>query len=132
MKRNFALLFIVFVIASGFAFAGARIQLSANIPFDFYIEDQLLPAGEYNFEMGGNAIIIRSKDGKGIRLLSALNGENINKAEDFLQFNQYGEKRFLTSLAAGSSKALVKITETEREVKAQFEKAQKVILTARK
>lgn len=132
MKRNIALLAFAIVIASGFAFAGMNIQLSANVPFDFYVQDQLLPAGEYCFEMGGSALVIRAKDGKGVRLIAAMNDENENKSEDFLQFHQYGNKHFLSGIAAGSSKAVVKTTKTEQEVRAQFEKARQVILVAKK
>ncbi len=132
MKKHIALLAFVAVIASGVAFGGMKIQLSANVPFDFYVEDQLLPAGEYRFEMGSSALIIRAKDGTGVRMLATMNGENENKSEDFLQFHQYGNKRFLSGVAAGSSKAIVKTAKTEQEVKAQIKKAEELTLTAGK
>jgi hypothetical protein len=127
MKRNIVLLGFAAVMVSSFLFASG-IQLSANIPFAFYAEDQLLPAGEYNFEMGGSAIIIRTKDGKGVRLLSTLSGTNEKKATGFLQFNQYGEKLFLSSLATDNQKANVRIVKIEQEARAQFEKARQVTL----
>jgi hypothetical protein len=129
MKKNLMLAFVA-VMASGVVFAGMGVHLNVSIPFAFYIEDQLLPAGEYSFEMGGSAIVIRSKDGTGVRLLATMGGTNENKSTDFLQFNQYGDKLFLSSVAAGSYKAHVKTAKTE--VSAQIEKARQVTLTAKK
>ncbi len=127
-----ALLAFVAVMVSSVAFAGMGVHLNVNIPFAFYVEDQLLPAGEYSFEMGGSSIVIRAKDGKGVRLLTTINSVNENKSSDFLQFNQAGDKLFLSSVAAGSYKASVKAVKTEREVKAQIEKVRQVTFAAKK
>jgi len=128
MKRNIVLLGFAAVMVSSFLFASG-IQLSANIPFAFYVEDQLLPAGEYNFEMGGSAIIIRTKDGTGVRMLSTISGTNEKRMTDFLQFNQYGEKLFLSSVATGIQKANVRTVKIEQEARAQFEKSRQVTVT---
>jgi hypothetical protein len=131
MKRNLAIVVFVAITVSGFAFAGGK-HLSANVPFEFYVEDQLLPAGEYNFEMGGNTIVIRTKDGMGVRLLTAVSGANENRTGDYLQFNQYGGKLFLSSVATGSYKANVKTAKAEQEMRAQVENARQITLTAKK
>jgi hypothetical protein len=130
MKRNLALVAFVAVMLSGFAFAGIGTHFDVKIPFAFYIEDQLLPAGEYDFEMGGSAIVIRAKDGTGVRLLATMSGANEKNTEDFLRFHRYGDKHFLSNVAIGGHKANVKIAKTEREVRNRIEKAREVILAA--
>jgi hypothetical protein len=130
MKRNLALLAFVAVLVSGFAFAGIGTHFGVKIPFAFYIEDQLLPAGEYDFEMGGSAIVVRTKDGIGVRFLATMSGANEKSAADFLQFHRYGDKHFLSNVAIGSHKANVKIAKTEQEVRSRIEKAREVILAA--
>jgi hypothetical protein len=131
MKKNLALLAFVAVMVCGFAFAGGK-QLMVNVPFAFYIENQLLPAGEYNFEMSGSTIVIRTKDGIGVRLLVAKNGINEKKLADSLQFNQYENKLFLSSVVAGTYKADVKTAKMEQELRAQVENARNVTLVAKK
>ena len=132
MKKNIVLLSLVVVMVSAFAFAGIQIQLRANIPFPFYVEDQLLPAGEYNFEMGNRAIVIRTKDGVGVKLLATMGGANQNKIGDFLRFNQYGDKYFLSGVATGRYKANVKSAKLEQEVRTRIAKAREVVLMAKK
>jgi hypothetical protein len=140
MKKNIVLLSFVAVmfLFAGAAFAGMGVQLKMDVPFAFYVEDQLLPAGEYRFEMGvvgvGNtasSVVIRANDGNGIRLLLTMADTNENRSLDRLHFNQYGDKCFLSSVAIQSYKANVKLTKLERELRTQIEKAGKVILVAK-
>ena len=140
MKKNIVLLGFVaamFVVA-GAAFAGMGVQLRIDVPFAFYVEDQLLPAGEYRFEMGavgiGNtasSVVVRTMNGTGIRLLVTMGDTNENKSLDRLHFNQYGDKFFLSSVAIHNYKANLKSTKLERELRTQIEKAGQVILVAK-
>jgi hypothetical protein len=140
MKKNIVLLGFVAVmfVVAGVAFAGMGVQLRMDIPFAFYVEDQLLPAGEYRFDMGtvgiGNtasSVVVRAKDGTGIRLLSTMGDTNENQSLDRLHFNQYGDKFFLSSVAIRSYKANVRSARLERELRTQIERAGKVILVAK-
>jgi hypothetical protein len=118
------------------AYAGAAKKMSINVPFEFYVEDQLLPAGEYNFEMGSGAlptasvVIVRTGEGKGIRFM--LTRSEIEKIanKSHLRFNQYDEKRFLSSVSIGNYKANVKMFKLERELRAANKTAQSVTLIA--
>jgi hypothetical protein len=140
MKKNIVLLGFVAVMAvvASTVFAGTVIHLNVEIPFAFYLEDQLLPAGEYIFEMGSvgigrtaSSVVVRTKDGAGIRILSTMGETNENDSFNGLHFNRYGDKTFLSNVAICSYKANVRSTSLEREVRTQIEKTDKVMLAAK-
>jgi hypothetical protein len=47
MKKNLAILSMVVVLGlmAAFSYAGAGAGMRINVPFDFYLEDQLFPTG---------------------------------------------------------------------------------------
>jgi hypothetical protein len=131
MKKSIVLLTLVVFMASGFAFAAGK-QINANIPFAFYVEDRLLPAGEYNFEIKDRLLTIRTKDGAGIGLFVMTGSAIQNGMEDSLQFKKYGNQFFLSSLATGSYRSVAKMAKTERGIKTAYENAILISLPARK
>ncbi len=123
MTRNLILFGVaIFGLMGGFAFAGAGLAMHANIPYDFYLENHCLPAGEYTFEMnsGSASVIVRSKDGKGIRLLATRPDVDSSTAQ--LTFNLYGETPFLSSISIHGRKAVLKMVEAEKELKTMMQK----------
>jgi hypothetical protein len=128
MKKSTAFLSLIaaVVLWSAFTFAGTGAKMQVNVPFEFYLEDQLLPAGTYNFEMGsGNeatasSVTVRASDGNGLRLLITLPGVDENTATNQLRFNQYNDKRFLTSISIQGHKATVKMVKFEKELRSQL------------
>ncbi len=123
MKSNLILLGVaIFGLMGGFAFAGTGLVMHANIPYDFYLENHCLPAGEYTFEMnsGSASLIVRSKDGNGIRLLATHPDVDSNTAQ--LTFNLYGETPFLSSVSIQGRKATLKMVEAERELRTMMQK----------
>jgi hypothetical protein len=127
MKKNLVLLGVVAMLAgmTGLLFAGAGAEVQIAVPFDFYVDGELLPAGEYVFNMGpvgpvtASSIVIRSKDGAERRLLVTMPDVNENTGNASLKFRQYGDKYFLSSVAIRSYKANLKTTTLEKELKAQ-------------
>jgi len=130
MRKNLVLLGVIAVLVgmASLMFAGTEAGMRVTIPFDFYVNDQLLPAGEYVFNMGivgpatASCVVVRSKDDTEIRLLTTIPDVNANPTVASLQFNRYGDKHFLTSVAIRSYKATLKMTGLERELIAQFQK----------
>jgi hypothetical protein len=99
--------------------------MRADIPFDFYVENQLLPAGEYQFKMGAvgqetaSNVAIHTKEGMVVALL-------ITKPECWAHakaaqviFNHYSGKYFLSSVESPGYKASLKKTEHEKELMSQ-------------
>jgi hypothetical protein len=139
MKKNIVILGFITVLTfvAGIASASNGIQLNAAVPFAFYVENQLLPAGEYKFEMGAigigasaSSVIVRAKDGTGIRILITMADTDENAFSNHLRFNRYGDKYFLSSVAIRSYKANLKSTKLEQELRSQIEKAESTTLVA--
>jgi hypothetical protein len=140
MKRNLILwsVLTVFGLTASLAWAGAGAVMHVNVPFDFYLEDQLLPAGAYQFQMAsgldatGSLVTVRSADGNGIRIVATMPGINANTAASQLRFNQYGGKCFLSSIAIQAHKANLKMLRLEKELRSQIEKAPVVTVIAQR
>ncbi len=140
MKRNLILwsILVVLGLTANLAWAGTGTVMHVNVPFEFYLEDQLLPAGTYQFQMasGLNAtasfVTVWSADGKGIRMLATMPGVSANTTASHLRFNQYGGKHFLSSISIQEHKATLKPHRLEKELRSQIEKASADIVIAQK
>jgi hypothetical protein len=92
-------LFFMLAIASVNAQTPSRIEV--NIPFDFSAGKATLKAGTYSIRRtSGNALAIRSADGKTTALIDAplTIGSRDSKAGERLVFNQYGDQYFLSQV----------------------------------
>ena len=108
MKREitnaFASLMLVLVLAAVTASAQSAKQMTANIPFQFTIGNQTLPAGEYtiryiNQDSGKNTLLIKSTDGRNSRIVQMTPAQKSTPAEKAsLVFNQYGDSYFLSEV----------------------------------
>lgn len=140
MKRNLVLLSLAAILAvtAGLAYAGAGTAMRITVPFDFYLEDQLLPAGDYRIEMGSgfvptaSRVTIRAVDGTGIRILLTLSETGSGDDSSYLKFNRYGERYFLSSVSIGDHKAKVKMYTLEKELRSQNQESQVTTLVAQK
>ena len=140
MKRNLVLLSLVAVLTvmASFAFAGAGVIMRIHVPFDFYMEDQLLQAGDYSFELGsGHAgitsmVTVRDRDGMGVRMLMTPAGFYTDADLSSLRFNQYGDKYFLSCVSVRGYNANVKMFKLERELRSQAPKTKATTLIAQK
>ena len=131
MKKSFVLLSVVaaFSLMASVTIAYAAVVMRVDVPFDFYLGDQLLPAGEYQFNMDSSngaaapSIMVQSTNGQGIGMLAALPGVHADRATNQLRFNQYGQKYFLSSVSIHGRKATLKVYKLQKELKSQIEKA---------
>jgi hypothetical protein len=138
MKRNLVVLSFAVVLSmmAGFAFAGENMRI--DVPFAFYMGDQLFPAGEYGFTMNhGNhatASIVNVWAPKGVdgMLLMTSAGTDKNATANQLVFNKYGQKLFLSTVAINGYKATLKVVNLEKELRSQAEQAPGVITVAQK
>ena len=138
MKRNLVVLSFVLVLGlmAGFVFAGENMRI--NVPFAFYMGDQLFPAGEYRFDMNhGNYatasfVNVWAPKGADNRLLMTTAGTDKNTTANQLVFNKYGQKLFLSTVSINGYKAAFKALSLERELRSQAERAPSVITIAQK
>ena len=89
------------------ASAGIVLRMRANIPFAFYAGEELLPAGEYVFEMptlGSNSVIgsnltVHTQDGSISQYLHVFPGGMQRSEPAFnVTFNRYGDTYFLSKV----------------------------------
>jgi hypothetical protein len=75
-------------------------RLSATIPFDFYVSDQLFPAGTYTVAPGSSLEAIRLFDNRGNSVFLMTQGQTENKSINLsrLIFHRYGDSNFLASI----------------------------------
>ncbi|HTY64308.1 MAG TPA: hypothetical protein VMG30_18810 [Acidobacteriota bacterium] len=127
---------VVFSMMSGFVFAGENMRI--NVPFAFYMGDQLFPAGEYRFDMSygnyatGSILNIWTPKGTDTRLLGTTAGTDKDKLANQLVFNKYGQKLFLSTVTIEGYKATLKMQKLERELRSQAEQAPATITVAQK
>jgi hypothetical protein len=129
MKNNglFFSLAAVLLVTS-FGFAGSKVEMSIDVPFAFYAGDQLLTAGNYIVTVNSGSIsaapviTFKTKYGKKICELAAQVESAANSSDQLLQFNDYGDKHFLSGISIQKLHATVSMSEAERQIKSKTEK----------
>jgi len=129
MKRaGIALALGLMMIGAGVAASGTTAaRMRVTVPFAFYAGSELLPAGTYVFEIGaittneasGSAVFVHNESGSIAAWILTMPGEAPLSAAAQLQFNRYGEKYFLSTVAALGYQANLKTTKSEKEMRAQ-------------
>lgn len=124
MKKLIALLSfaVILTVMATLANAGSAIVLRGEIPFDFHVGNQMVPAGEYYFEMGrvGDAttssVTLTTKDGKAVALIPTRAGFRKDNAPSQVSFYIYRGEYFLSSVECPGYKADLKKTQPVRDL----------------
>lgn len=104
--KNFAFIIVFLFSSISFANAQSTSQIAVNVPFDFYIQNQKLTAGNYLIESvspqsNQPLLVFRGKSGK-VGLILMMNPTKLksgNKSSKIsVVFNRYGEEYFLTEI----------------------------------
>lgn len=143
MKKTVFFGFLVislFVLVTG-APARSAVALLVNVPFDFYVGKELLPAGDYRFEMGAmtpftaksSSLLVRRQDGSAVTGIFTIPGSgSLSINTDRLHFNRYGDKYFLARIECLEYQADLGKTAIEKELRAQAGHAEDVTLVAQR
>ena len=104
MKRIFAIaLFAASSLAAAGNLSAQDHMVKANIPFDFTLNNNVLPAGTYTISsLSPNAIQIRNVNGHAAELSLVQNDEKRSKTP-VLVFQRYGNQYFLHEILAGNA-----------------------------
>jgi hypothetical protein len=99
---------------------GQSTQLRANIPFDFYVGAQLMPAGTYMVQSVGAGTAIQVSDGgrnSAFLLTHAAKNRQLDKSR--MVFRRYGSEVFLSELywTGFDLGRAVKVSERELQAK---------------
>jgi hypothetical protein len=119
-----------FLVVLGLPLAQAQSNnlMIVHVPFDFYVRDQMMPAGAYRITAltdDGATLLIRSEDGRAaVAVLT--NGADAKGRQPYaphLVFNRYGEQSFLIS-AWRDAKNGRELSQSQRERSLRRELAQ--------
>jgi hypothetical protein len=89
----------IFAALACTALHAQSVSLQATIPFDFRAGDKLMPAGEYAIQEQGAVIFLRAADGKSNLAMFTHGVESRHPSRAArLDFNQYGNEYFLTTI----------------------------------
>jgi len=133
---GFTALLLLMVLGAVSANAHSPIAFTANIPFDFFIGDKAMPAGDYIIETGGlinQVMLLRSVQDKTGVFLQTHSTETRGKGHaNELVFKRYNTQYFLSSIwtAANLIGQVLSVSRHERELLARAEKPVLRVLTA--
>jgi len=118
MKR-----FIVFLsmatmlVALGAPLSAQSLNLKANVPFEFMVSGQSLPAGEYTVAplTFGSAAFRISTGSSGV-LVTVNRADSERTGESKLIFHQYGDQYFLARIVSGDRAVELPASRNEKEL----------------
>jgi len=115
MKRALVILPILFALAILPAFAQNQ-MIAVNIPFDFSVRNQVLPAGEYTISevTATGGWIVRSVENNKAAVFVVLPHDYTRAAQPKLVFHRYGRDNFLTQI--WTSNRAVALPQSKREM----------------
>jgi hypothetical protein len=128
------LLGLALLLVAGSAFA-QTLRVKADVPFNFIVDKQTLPAGEYtllSMDLAGRTISFRNADQKPVSMLQSVRCEKLDAAKSTkLIFHRYGDQYFLSQIwvEGRTSGHQLSITRQETEV-ARDSAVQNVAVTA--
>ena len=125
MKRITALAFLTAALISiGGARAHAQ-QVTFKVPFDFIVNNQVLPAGIYGVsQTAQSAILIKTWDGRFHAMTSIFADDKQSYGVGKLIFAKYGNQYFLREVLCSDVSMNVEIPKSKREKKARIQEAQ--------
>ena len=103
LYSTFAMLGLSLLMAVVSVQAQSRGKLEVNIPFEFQIGSQTLPAGEYSVKrLTQNSVVVQSADGQQRAIVqmprAAQANVNAKASLEKLVFHQYGNQYFLSQV----------------------------------
>lgn len=103
MKTSRVLAIFTFFVLLTPAFGQIRI-VQANVPFDFVVDNQVMPSGEYRFSLNGaGALRIARMTGNAVAGIIALPVMGNNDPTPRLVFHRYGNRIFLAQACVGET-----------------------------
>ncbi len=88
------------LVAACFGLQAQTIDLRANIPFNFQVASQVMPAGDYSFHHSAGVLVVREEAGDRTALISFTVSMSRQKPASGgeLTFSRYGDLYFLKEL----------------------------------
>jgi hypothetical protein len=124
MKKYLGLIAIGAVLLAGSLVlntqASTRMSVSANIPFDFYVANSKLSAGEYSIRetnSGTSVLLIQKKEGVDAAYVLSVGATPKSSSDSSkLVFNKYNEDYFLSKIWEPGGQAGHDISPSKKEL----------------
>ncbi len=139
MRKTTILMLLGIVILGMCVFASAEVgtRVRANVPFAFYADRDLMPAGEYVFVLGGvgfgsgtgTSVMLQNPDGTVAKVLLS-NAGSTKTSSAYVYFNRYGSRYFLSKVEGGGHQANVAPGPAEKEMRAQARSTKELIVAS--
>jgi hypothetical protein len=116
-----ALLAIANLVMAGTSFAQSE-GVQANVPFDFTVDNQVLPAGTYRIQTKSPGLIMIRNHDKPVSVLTLVHPDEAKSPNGGkLIFHKYGDHYFLSEILADSASMNVELhtSKTEKRVRLQ-------------
>ena len=113
-------------LAAATSASAQSLNLNVDVPFDFYVGDKQIPAGEYTVTStndDGSLLRIRSTDGResAIFLTNAVCSAQRHSRPARLVFNKYADQHFLTAVWENTSEGRgVRAAKRERNLRKEL------------
>jgi hypothetical protein len=98
--KIFSMLSLFVTLAAGSVYAQSAMRLKVNIPFEFSVGNEALPAGEYTVRQRFQGhLVIQSADGSATKTFPTI-GARASKTpnKSSLVFHRYGDEYFLSRI----------------------------------
>ncbi len=102
MKTSRVLAIFTFFVLLTPAFGQIPI-VEANVPFDFVVNNQVMPSGEYRMSLNGGALSIVRTTGNAVAGIVALPVRGNSDRTPRLVFHRYGNQNFLVEVCVGET-----------------------------
>jgi hypothetical protein len=129
--RNFAVLVVFAIAVTGISLAQtSSYRLTADIPFDFVVEDQHLPAGNYMIIVGYNSPVVTLRNTASGRtaMVIATHGDGQSNGEPVVDFDVVGDTHLLADLKTANTG--VSFTEQKQSLASAKRKASVAIVAS--
>ncbi len=98
--KIFSMLSLLVTLAAGSVYAQSELRLKVNIPFEFSVWNEALPAGEYTVrQLYQGVLVIENADGSATEIFSTIGARaSETPDESSLVFHRYGDEYFLSTI----------------------------------
>jgi len=128
MKRTTVLAYLAATLISMISMGSACARAQApvfKVPFDFTVDNLVLPAGSYqvSYYAPKSAIMIRSEDGR-FHAFTAIHPADASTSDSEAVFTKYGNQYFLHEVLCGAVSMNVALPASKPEKRARIQEAQ--------
>jgi hypothetical protein len=104
-------------LAAVSVYAQSDMRLKVNIPFEFSVGNEVLPAGEYTIRhVAQTALVIRSVDCRVAQIFSTIGAQaSATRNESTLVFHRYGNEYFLSTIWTAGNAAGHELSKSRAE-----------------